>query len=876
MRVRLTWVLTGRSEELRLIEAAISTPDTSGMVICGAAGVGKSRIAREALLSAASKGRETRWAVGSSSARVLPLGAFAAWAGSVVTDTLQLVRGVIDALTRAPPGITVVVGVDDVHLLDEVSIFVLHQIVQRRAAKLVFTVRDGEPIPPGIQDVWKGGQFDRLDLQPLSQGETATLLSATLGGSVDGDAAGRLWRLTRGNILYLRNIVEQEVADGRLARQHGCWRWTGDPIVAPDLVEMIESRIGTLPDSVGDVIDALAVGEPIELGSLTRIAGPGAVEDADTRGLITLEHIDARVLARVGHPLYGEVRRRRAAPTRLRRLRGMVATELADSEDSDDMRTVVRRAALNLDSDLEPDPDLFTRGAQGATWLADLQLAERLADAAIHAGAGAEANIIRGRALTWLGRGQEAEAMFAAIDLADFSDADRARLAYLRAGNMLWALEDPAGAKKLIDEASDTAPPGNRSCIDAFLAVYWASTGKPEAAMNVWRHLNWEQLPAIVAAEMPWAIGIAAGDTGRLAEATAVAEAGDTVLNRYLEAAQMRFANGDCYISALLLAGQIEAARDIAERLHAQAAELPGGVHLLGQGLAGRAALGGGRLDAACMPLQSAVEGLSASGKTGGMYGFGHRYQISYTVALAMRGLIADATATFARLDHQRFASWQFLDWECALAQAWIAASRGEISAAISSLLSAAETARSNARFAVEVILLQTATQFGDRSCVSRLADLEEIVEGPRVGIAARFAAALRADDGAELAAVSKEFERMGDLIAAVDAAAHAAIAYRHAGLRGSALVCSTRADALAEQCGGASTPALGQASQRLPLTAREREVVVLIGEGLSNRAVAERLTVSVRTVETHIYRAMAKTSATSRDQLAALIPRLR
>ena len=29
----------------------------------------------------------------------------------------------------------------------------------------------------------------------------------------------RLWKLTRGNVLYLRNIVEQEVADGRLVQR---------------------------------------------------------------------------------------------------------------------------------------------------------------------------------------------------------------------------------------------------------------------------------------------------------------------------------------------------------------------------------------------------------------------------------------------------------------------------------------------------------------------------------------------------------------------------------------------------------------------------------------------------------------------------------
>lgn len=111
------WPLTGRAEELRVIEAAISDPDLAGIVICGAAGVGKSRVAREALSCAASNGCETRWAAGTSPARNLPLGAFASWAGSVAGDSLELVRSVVNGLTSAPEGRTVVLGVDDVHLL---------------------------------------------------------------------------------------------------------------------------------------------------------------------------------------------------------------------------------------------------------------------------------------------------------------------------------------------------------------------------------------------------------------------------------------------------------------------------------------------------------------------------------------------------------------------------------------------------------------------------------------------------------------------------------------------------------------------------------------------------------------------------------------
>ena len=162
---------------------------------------------------------------------------------------------------------------------------------------------------------------------------------------------------------------------------------------------------------------------------------------------------------------------------------------------------------------------------------------------------------------------------------------------------------------------------------------------------------------------------------------------------------------------------------------------------------------------------------------------------------------------------------------------------------------------------------------FGDRTTALRLRELESVVEGPRAGLAARFAEAIRDGDAVGLSSVSDEFEYMGDLVAAVDAAANAALAYRHQDKRGSALECSARADALATQC-GAMTPALRQATESLPLTDREAEVVMLIGEGLSNRAVAERLTLSIRTVESHIYRAMMKTGTTSREELAALLSR--
>ncbi len=54
-------------------------------------------------------------------------------------------------------------------------------------------------------------------------------------------------------------------------------------------------------------------------------------------------------------------------------------------------------------------------------------------------------------------------------------------------------------------------------------------------------------------------------------------------------------------------------------------------------------------------------------------------------------------------------------------------------------------------------------------------------------------------------------------------------------------------------------------------LTAREREIVALVGEGLSNEEIAGRLFLSPATAKTHVSRAMVKVGARDRAQLVVL-----
>jgi DNA-binding NarL/FixJ family response regulator len=68
------------------------------------------------------------------------------------------------------------------------------------------------------------------------------------------------------------------------------------------------------------------------------------------------------------------------------------------------------------------------------------------------------------------------------------------------------------------------------------------------------------------------------------------------------------------------------------------------------------------------------------------------------------------------------------------------------------------------------------------------------------------------------------------------------------------------------------SRPTAVPAADRLAgLTEREREIVGLVGEGLSNDEIAQRLVVSPATAKTHVSRAMVKLHVRDRAQLVVL-----
>ena len=77
---------------------------------------------------------------------------------------------------------------------------------------------------------------------------------------------------------------------------------------------------------------------------------------------------------------------------------------------------------------------------------------------------------------------------------------------------------------------------------------------------------------------------------------------------------------------------------------------------------------------------------------------------------------------------------------------------------------------------------------------------------------------------------------------------------------------------ALSEPAFSITDSARGEKEKLGGLTAREREVAMLIAQGKSNREIAKDMTVSAKTVETYITRILHKLTFDSRVQIATWI----
>lgn len=862
-----------RGPELDRILADLQGPAPVAFVVAGAAGVGKTRLVGEAARRAAKLGFATARAVASPSGPSIPFGPFAGFlpdSGRSAGDLLGLLMQARYAIAeRAGPGGKLLLTVDDVQHLDDGSVALVHQLIQTRTCSALLCVRTPGCIPDLVTSLWKDALAERIDLEPWDQAQTGEVLSGVLDGQVSRSTVRQLWEASRGNALYLRELVISALDSGALNRDGGIWSLHRQVAAPGPLVELVASRLAGLAPEARAAIDLLAVGEPIGLPVLDQLTDPGGLEEAEARGFVSIHQDGWRTEARLAHPLYGEAVRQNLPASRRRRIAASLAREVeaTGARRRDDL---LRLGRWQLDAGGHGDPALLTRAAKRAQEMFDMDLSATLARAALDSGGGAEAGLMLGTAKFRAGHHAEAEEVLARATELCVTDDDLARIANARAYNLgLYAHPDAAAA--VLDEAlaviTDELP---RLRLLGRLATNRLFAGDPEGAVTA-------ATPVLAAdddrtsCQGSYSTSIALAFLGRGEEAVSVAYAGLPRHRRAIGSTQLPEVQLIGAVFGHAATGRFEEAE--VDAITSQDACFAVGDkegHATGLFMRGWVLIERGQLSRAASMF---VDAASVNREINDPPGL--RWCLAgIALAAAMSGQGDRATEAAAELADLPVGPMTLYEDELIeRSKAWVSASTGDLPRAREILKAAADHAATCKLRIAEARLLHDIARLGrpDRAA-PRLAELAAQVEGDWVPALARHAAALVSADPAVIEEAGRALEALRADLLAAEAYIAAAAGYRSAGQARPASAAARRAAELIAACGDVSTPALAVGHGAEQLTKREREIADLAAAAVPSREIADRLFLSIRTVDNHLQNAYAKLGVTSREELGRVL----
>jgi DNA-binding CsgD family transcriptional regulator len=874
--------LVGRESDLASIRSARAQDGCAGVVIVGAAGVGKTRLAREAIAGAGADGAAVEWAQATRSAATIPLAAFADIVphGARSTDPLQLFQASTDAILARANGQPVVLGLDDAHLLDQASAALALHLAMSGSAFVVATVRAGEPSPDAIVALWKDAGAPRLELAELSEQETVALTEELLHGPVEHVAAQWAFAASAGNPLYLRELVAAALDSRALTLDDGLWRLHRRPSPGPALTELVASRLEGLDDTARELLALLGLSEPLRVDVASGLVGPVPIEALESRGLAVIERQPEGDVARLAHPLYGEVALSgvpgaRAAELRVRLADAVRARGLEPGD-------ALRVATWLRDAGAAVEPALLVAAAGEAYRACDPLLAAELAERAEAAGVGAEATLIHGHAQALLGLYEDSERTFARVE-ASLPYGGRSEpiltqdgaVGYLfaRARTLSLGLARGDDAERVVARAAGWWPDeGWRGRVAGMRLAVLAMNGRARESGELADRLAADpQLPAAAAPLVAAAGAVGWAFNGQTAKAQRIAEQAIPSPPADERLTEPEIGGLFAWSAARLISG-----RDWDE-LEARVTRIEHAAVRRGdRGLAGVAAciLGGlalsrGTAATAARQLREAVAHLEL------------RDSHHLVVAAALE--LAQAEALLGRLEAARHArevarthlgarspAWHEWPW-IARADAWIAAAAGEPSRAVAVLLAGAGATEQWPTVQAELLHEALSASADARELAPLLAAIARRCDAPLAAAYAAHAGALAAGDAAALERAADALAAIGASLAAAEAAAQAASIHDAGGRASSARRAAALSARLQLECEGASTPALRATDPHASkLTRREREIAEIAAAGLSNAEIADQFTISIRTVESHLYHAMVKLGAGRREELAA------
>lgn len=869
------WPFVGHEREFAAFEEALADRHWHSFVVYGPQGIGKSHFAQVCRERAERGGHATGKAVAvfepgyplASLAHLLPRGAG-------VEDSVDLFGKAREAFASGEDGRRYTLLVDDLDGLDEASASLVAQLLEAGAVFLVATVGSLRDLGPVAYRVQASGQAMRTGLGGLSEAEAGEVMHRALGGPVEPRTVSLLHRVSAGNPCYLREFVQNSVAERSLVDDGEWWTLVSDVGASPLLSEMVGRRLSGVSETTRRTLNRIALCQPVEAASLP----DGALDELEGAGFVRTLREGRRESVTLRHPAHEKVLRSAISSPERRRILGDEA-ELVRARGAKRLTDKIRIASWQLAATGSADPDTLLRAATLARRTQNFPAVRELSRAACREGEDFLPRLLLAESLYELGRLASAWEVFEEAAERAEDDFDRLLLALGRSRLLAWGFIDARKALDVNAEASrELRGRHHRDVLTAARGSILMAFGRPAEALRVVRGEGDGDGDGRSGDEHSGDVNCLAGVLGNGSRATALVATGR--VKEGLEAARdaheerVRLEESPAiphpveYLGIVMFAleeeGRLTEAYKTGERgwQEALADDVAGAESVIAAALARCALLLGRPAEARRWASQSACVASRNS------------FPGTLHTALALK---AEAAALTQDVPAARKAvaacaglpRWGVFRPELPLGQAWLLAAEGKQQAARSVLWEAAEEARSAGHLAAEARILTDVARLGDaKGAGTRLAAVAASSDGGLTAARAEYVSALAAGDPERLTDAAHLLEAAGASLVAAEAAASACTLWSQRGEQRHATAAENLSLALQRHCEQARTPGLTVLGAAKHLTAREAEIAGLVCSGLTNIEVAEAVTISKRTVDNHLQNIYRKLGVRSRRAL--------
>lgn len=846
-----------RTLVVRPLTEQVRTEVQSGrsVLVVGDAGVGKTHLVTAALahlwIGTPTSPMPTVVSVsGATSPAGIPLGALEPLLGDVAISSLgsfaRAVDALADSLRARSRGGPVILRVEDAHLLDRASSQALAWMVQQHEVQLVATARSSAVSQSPWLELWKDDVVERIDVPPFTVAEVQQWLVGELGGPVSLDTVRRVWSETSGNVFHLGEVVPA------LEQQGGAWVWVGGAAPGRRLLDVVAHDMSRLSGDARVALEIAALVCPVSLSVLLDLVSRPVVEELSRVGLVSLSPRltvagEGDVTVDLAHALYAEAVRSGVPRARRREVLERVAG-LANSGHRTGA-ALVRSVALALDCDLEVEPSRLDTAVDAAFELQQPDTATRLLTSALRRtppGDPRRATLAMQRADAWwhlddAGRAsRDLTDVFETLWETDRADAPtvrlmvaatalRARIAYHRDGDLDEALLPfDIAARWIVERGGEHAARGLQELESARLTRLGYG-GRPRLDDALTVLLDPSAGSAALPLAAPTIVGLA--QSGRFADAAHLAARSAQLAGAHHD--QYRWGRGEVAVAAFLTtlwSGDVTTAEHVVDALdqESDAAVDWVAVHVT-RGLIGIAR-------GSWMQAHADLHAASVRRSHTDLGGVAVYNLAAEALAAAATGDAATARTLLAEHADVTARAMAGVDGEVQLLRAdtlaWLRDPR-----AVDEARALADWARERGLLRVELEALHrsadrrrpgTRPRGVNPDVLRRVRELAPLVDGPRAGAIVRHVEAQAAGDDDLVRIAERDLNRCGLWLPPVESI--------------------------------------------VSLTRREQEIASLAAGGLTSRAIASRLTLSVRTVDSHLARVFAKTGVHSREGLSAVL----